>query len=67
MLTEVSDSISTLKMVEQILLRKELVAIKDNIVITGGLPLAARGPANFVKLSTITPKLPTAEWELRGI
>ncbi len=67
MLTEVSDSMSTLKMVEQILLRKELVAIKDNIVITGGLPLAARGPANFVKLSTITPKLPTTEWELRGI
>lgn len=67
MLTEVSDSISTLSMVEQILLSKGLVAAKDNIVITGGLPIAARGAANFVKLSTITPRLPTSDWELRGI
>ena len=67
MLTEVSDSITTLNMVEQILLGKDLVQAKDNIVITGGLPLAARGAANFVKLSTITPRLPTSDWELRGI
>lgn len=67
MLTEVSDSITTLNLVEQLLLSKELVKAKDNIVITGGLPLAARGAANFVKLSTITPRLPTSDWELRGI
>lgn len=67
MLTEVSDSISTLSMVEQTLLRRGLVAAKDNIVITGGLPIAARGPANFVKLSTISPRLPTSDWELKGI
>ncbi|MBZ0188563.1 MAG: pyruvate kinase, partial [Candidatus Obscuribacterales bacterium] len=67
MLTEVSDSISTLNMVEQILLSRGLACAKDNIVITGGLPLAARGPANFVKLSTITPRLPTSDWELKGI
>lgn len=67
MLTEVSDSITTLNMVEQLLLDKDLVQAKDNIVITGGLPLAARGAANFVKLSTITPRLPTSDWELRGI
>ncbi len=67
MLTEVSDSISTLNMVEQTLLRRGLVAAKDNIVITGGLPIAARGPANFVKLSTISPRLPTSDWELKGI
>lgn len=67
MLTEVSDSISTLNLVEQTLLRRGLVAAKDNIVITGGLPIAARGPANFVKLSTISPRLPTSDWELKGI
>lgn len=67
MLTEVSDSISTLNVVEQTLLRRGLVAAKDNIVITGGLPIAARGPANFVKLSTISPRLPTSDWELKGI
>ncbi|MBX9671120.1 MAG: pyruvate kinase [Candidatus Obscuribacterales bacterium] len=67
MLTEVSDSISTLNMVEQTLLCRGMVAAKDNIVITGGLPLAARGPANFVKLSTISPRLPTSDWELKGI
>jgi pyruvate kinase len=67
MLTEVSDSISTLNSVEQTLLRKGVVAAKDNIVITGGLPIAARGPANFVKLSTISPRLPTSDWELKGI
>jgi len=67
MLTEVSDSISTLNMVEQILLSRGLVSAKDNIVITGGLPIAARGAANFVKLSTITPRLPTSDWELKGI
>lgn len=67
MLTEVSDSISTLNTVEQTLMRKGFVAAKDNIVITGGLPIAARGPANFVKLSTISPRLPTSDWELKGI
>lgn len=67
MLTEVSDSISTLSVVEQTLMRKGFVAAKDNIVITGGLPIAARGPANFVKLSTISPRLPTSDWELKGI
>ncbi len=67
MLTEVSDSISTLNLVEQTLLNKGLVAAKDNIVITGGLPIAARGPANFVKLSTVSPRLPTSDWELKGI
>jgi pyruvate kinase len=56
MLTEVSDSESTLAMVEETLSKRGLVAVKDNVVITGGLPIAARGPANFVKLSTIAPK-----------
>lgn len=67
MLTEVSDSESTLSMVEETLLKRGLVAPKDSIVITGGLPIAARGPANFVKLSTISPRVPASYWELKGI
>ncbi len=67
MLTEVSDSESTLAMVEETLLKRSLVAPKDNIVITGGLPIAARGPANFVKLSTIQGKSTHAYGQRKGI
>ncbi len=67
MLTEVSDSESTLSMVEETLLKRGIVSPKDNIIITGGLPIAARGAANFVKLSTISPKVPASYWELKGI
>jgi pyruvate kinase len=67
MLTEVSDSESTLSLVEETLLKKGYVSPKDNVVITGGLPIAARGAANFVKLSTISPKVPSSYWELKGI
>jgi pyruvate kinase len=67
MLTEVSDSESTLALVEETLLKRGLVAPKDNVVITGGLPIAARGPANFVKLSSISPRVPASYWELKGI
>src|SRR5258706_7619366 len=55
MLTEVSDSESTLALVEDKLLDKGIVNPGDSIVITGGLPIAARGPANFVKLSVLPP------------
>jgi pyruvate kinase len=67
MLTEVSDSESTLALVEDTLLKRGLVSPKDNIIITGGLPIAARGPANFVKLSTINPKKQTRNFEFKGI
>jgi pyruvate kinase len=67
MLTEVSDSESTLAMVEETLLNRDLVAPKDNVVITGGLPIAARGPANFVKLSTIPEKRAEYYTERKGI
>jgi len=53
MLTEAADSEATLTMVEDFLHHKHYVETGDNIIITGGLPIAARGPANFVKLSTI--------------
>ena len=53
MLTEVSDSEATLAMVEDVLYKKGLISAGDSIVITGGLPISARGPANFVKLSKV--------------
>lgn len=67
MLTEVSDSESTLAIVEEVLLKRDIVAPKDNLVITGGLPIAARGPANFVKLSTIESRSPENYVESKGI
>lgn len=67
MLTEVSDSESTLALVEDTLLDKGIVSPGDSIVITGGLPIAARGPANFVKLSVLPPKTTPRYWEFKGI
>jgi pyruvate kinase len=67
MVTEVSDSESTLAMVEETLMKRSIVKAGDNIVITGGLPIAARGPANFVKLSKIQPKRPAAYTERKGV
>jgi len=67
MLTEVSDSESTLALVEDTLLDKGVVAPGDSMVITGGLPIAARGPANFVKLSILPPKTTPRYWEFKGI
>ncbi len=67
MLTEVSDSESTLAIVEDTLLDKGVVSPGDSMVITGGLPIAARGPANFVKLSILPPKTTPRYWEFKGI
>ncbi len=67
MLTQVSDSETTLAMVEHTLLKRGLVVSGDAIVITGGLPIAARGPANFVKVSTITNRPVASHIEFKGI
>jgi pyruvate kinase len=67
MLTEVSDSESTLALVEDTLLDRGIVSPGDSMVITGGLPIAARGPANFVKLSVLPPKTTPRYWEFKGI
>lgn len=67
MLTEVSDSEATLALVEDTLLDKGIVFPGDSMVITGGLPIAARGPANFVKLSVLPPKTVPRYWESKGI
>ena len=56
MLTEADDSEATLKAVEDMLHQKHYLETGDNVIITGGLPIAARGPANFVKLSIIASK-----------
>jgi pyruvate kinase len=67
MLTEVSDSESTLAMVEETLTKRGIVSGGDNLVITGGLPIAARGAANFVKLSTIAQTPNTRYRQMKGI
>jgi pyruvate kinase len=67
MLTEVSDSESTLAMVEETLLKRNYVSAGDSVIITGGLPIAARGAANFVKLSQIAPKAGARYKQMKGI
>ena len=67
MLTEVRDSEGTLAMVEETLFKKGFVSAGDSMIITGGLPIAARGAANFVKLSVIPQKLTGRYREQKGI
>ena len=67
MLTEVRDSESTLALVEETMLKRGYVAPGDSMIITGGLPIAARGAANFVKLSVIPNKPRTRYREFKGI
>lgn len=67
MLTEVGDSEATLALVEDTLVKKEYASPGDNIVITGGLPIAARGAANFVKLSQLPHKTASRYRQMKGI
>jgi pyruvate kinase len=67
MLTEVSDSESTLAMVEDTLMDRGIADPEDCIIITGGLPIAARGQANFVKLSVLPPHMTPKYFEFKGI
>jgi pyruvate kinase len=67
MLTEVSDSETTLALVEQIMLAHGFVVPGDTMVVTGGLPIAARGAANFVKLSVLPERTASREREVKGI
>lgn len=67
MLTEVTDSEGTLSLVEESLLKQGFVEPGDSMIITGGLPIAARGPANFVKLSVLPLRSPVRYRELKGI
>lgn len=67
MLTEVTDSEGTLALVEDTLLSKGAVSPGDSLIITGGLPIAARGPANFVKLSVLPQRVQRRYGQLKGI
>ncbi len=67
MLTEVRDSEATLALVEDTLQKQGFVGPGDSMIITGGLPIAARGPANFVKLSTIPLKSSGRYSQQKGI
>lgn len=67
MLTEVRDSEGTLALVEETLTRLGFVFPGDSMIITGGLPIAARGPANFVKLSVLPQRSMARYRELKGI
>ncbi len=66
MLTDVMESEATMTLVEETLLAKGIVRPGEMLVITGGLPIAARGPTNFVKLSKLssadTGKSPVSKW-----
>ncbi len=67
MLMEVTDSEGTLALVEETLMKKKFVVGGDSMVITGGLPIAARGQANFVKLSVLPQKPRSGYRQLKGI
>lgn len=49
-LTEVSDTESMMEFVGKKLLEENLVKKGETIVITGGMPIAARGESNFIKV-----------------
>jgi pyruvate kinase len=67
MMTEVRDSEGTLALVEETLLKHGLAEPGETIIVTGGLPIAARGPANFVKLSVLPAINSGTGVELKGI
>lgn len=50
LLTDVYDTEAMMNLVEKSLLEKNVVAPGDSIIVTGGLPIAARGESNFVKI-----------------
>lgn len=50
LLTDVYDTEAMMDLVEKSLLEKEVVKPGDSIIVTGGLPIAARGESNFVKI-----------------
>lgn len=50
LLTDVFDTEAMMDLVEKSLLAKNVVKPGDSIIVTGGLPIAARGESNFVKI-----------------
>jgi pyruvate kinase len=50
LLVDVHDTETMMKLVEKTLIEHGLVKIGDIVVVTGGLPIAARGESNFIKI-----------------
>ena len=67
MLTEVSDTESTLAFVEKTMLKHGHINPGETMIVTGGMPLVARGPANFVKLSILPAETSCQASEIKGI
>lgn len=50
LLVDVYDTETMMKLVEKTLIQNKLVKKGDIVIVTGGLPIAARGETNFVKI-----------------
>lgn len=50
LLVEVHDTETMMKLVEKTLFKHKLIKKGDIVIVTGGLPIAARGESNFVKI-----------------
>lgn len=50
LLMDVHDTETMMKLVEKTLLEHGLVKAGDIVIVTGGLPIAARGESNFIKI-----------------
>lgn len=50
LLTDVTDTETMMYLVEKTLMEKELIKKGDLVIVTGGLPIAARGESNFMKI-----------------
>ena len=47
---EVQQTTETIYNIERYLIDQQLIEEGETVIVTGGLPIAARGPSNFVKL-----------------
>ncbi len=50
LMMDISDTETMMKLVEKTLIENEIVKHGDIVIVTGGLPIAARGESNFVKI-----------------
>lgn len=50
LLVDVHDTETMMKLVEKTLIENQLVKKGDIVIVTGGLPIAARGESNFIKI-----------------
>ena len=50
LMVDIFDTETMMKLVEKTLIENEIVKPGDLVIVTGGLPIAARGESNFVKI-----------------